>query len=59
MARNKVQFQKGVSLSEFIKHYGTEEQCFNALFAWRWPNGFQCPPLWLRQELPDDPPSAR
>ena len=31
MARNKVQFQKGISLSEFLKDYGTEEQCFHAL----------------------------
>ena len=43
MARNKVQFQKGISLNEFLKHYGTEEQCFSALYAWRWPNGFICP----------------
>lgn len=43
MARNKVQFQKGVSLNEFLSQYGTEEQCFNALYAWRWPDGFVCP----------------
>lgn len=43
MARNKVQFQKGISLPEFLKHYGTEEQCFDALCAWRWPEGFCCP----------------
>jgi len=43
MARNKVQFQKGISLSEFLQNYGTEEQCFDALYAWRWPQGFQCP----------------
>ena len=43
MARNKVQFQKGLSLNEFLKHYGTEDQCFDALYAWRWPQGFQCP----------------
>lgn len=43
MARNKVQFQKGVSLNEFIKDYGTEELCFAALYAWRWPEGFKCP----------------
>lgn len=43
MACNKVQFQKGYSLSEFIQSYGTEEQCFDALFQWRWPNGFSCP----------------
>jgi transposase-like protein len=43
MARNKVQFQKGVSLTEFIGNYGTEEQCFDALYAWKWPNGYKCP----------------
>ena len=43
MARNKVQFQKGVSLSDFLKDYGTQEQCFNALVEWRWPDGFRCP----------------
>lgn len=43
MARNKVQFQKGISLPEFIKNYGTEKQCFEALCAWRWPEGFRCP----------------
>ena len=43
MARNPVQFQKGISLSEFLGHYGTEEQCFEALYRWRWPHGFQCP----------------
>lgn len=43
MARNKVQFQKGISLNEFLKQYGTEEKCFDALFAWRWPDGFRCP----------------
>lgn len=43
MARNKVQFQKGVSLNEFIKQYGTEDQCFDALHALRWPDGFICP----------------
>ena len=43
MSQNKVQFQKGVSLPEFMGLYGTEEQCFNALFEWRWPDGFICP----------------
>ena len=42
MARNKVQFQKGISLSEFLKDYATEEQCFHALVKWRWPDGFRC-----------------
>jgi transposase-like protein len=43
MSRNHVQFQKGLSLNEFFSAYGTEEQCFEALFTWRWPNGFVCP----------------
>jgi len=43
MAKNKVQCQKGVSLNDFIMKYGTEEQCFDALYAWRWPDGYQCP----------------
>ena len=41
--KNKVQFQKGYSLSEFMKHYGTEAQCRQALFQWRWPQGYVCP----------------
>lgn len=43
MSRNKVQFQKGISLSDFLALYGTEAQCEQALFAWRWPQGFVCP----------------
>ena len=43
MARNNVQFQKGLSLNEFLKEYGTEEQCFEALYALRWLDGFCCP----------------
>ena len=43
MARNRVQFQKGYSLTQFMDEYGTEEKCREALFRWRWPNGFVCP----------------
>ena len=43
MAKSKIQFQKGYSLFEFLKDYGTEAQCENALFTWRFPNGFVCP----------------
>ena len=28
MARNPVQFQKGISLNAFLSLYGTEDQCF-------------------------------
>jgi len=43
MAKNKIQFQKGFSMQEFISQYGTEQQCRQALIQWRWPQGFQCP----------------
>jgi ISXO2-like transposase domain/Transposase zinc-ribbon domain len=43
MARDKVQFQRGLSDVEFDRLYGTEEKCREALFRWRWPEGFECP----------------
>jgi hypothetical protein len=43
MAMNKVQFQKGLSMQEFLDRYGSAEQCEQALKAWRWPQGFVCP----------------
>lgn len=43
MARNKVQFQRGLSDVEFERLYGTEEKCRETLTAWRWPKGFECP----------------
>jgi len=43
MPKNTVQFQKGLSLSNFLSEYDTEEQCFSALVNLRWPNGFVCP----------------
>lgn len=48
MPRNKVQFQKGMSLSDFLIRYGTEIQCEQALFTWRWPRGFVCPECCYR-----------
>ena len=36
MAMNRVQFQKGLSLPEFIQRFGTEEQCATALETARW-----------------------
>ena len=41
--KNKIQFQKGQSLPEFLESYGTDQQCEDALFQARWPEGFQCP----------------
>ena len=43
MARNAVQFQKGLSEPEFERLYGTEEQCRAVVVASRWPDGFTCP----------------
>ena len=43
MARNPMQMQKGLSLSQLNASYGTEEQCEAAVEAWRWPDGFVCP----------------
>lgn len=43
MSKNKIQFQNGYSLPELFHDYGSEEQCTQALFQWRWPNGFVCP----------------
>ena len=43
MARNTVQFQKGLSEPAFEQQYGTEEQCRAAVVASRWPDGFACP----------------
>jgi len=43
MARNQVQFQKGLSEVGFDEMYGSEAQCHAALVKWRWPDGFACP----------------
>ena len=43
MARNMVQFQKGLSEPAFEHQYGTENQCRAAVIQLRWPNGFECP----------------
>src|SRR3954453_4590550 len=43
MARNTVQFQKGLNEAAFEDSSGTEEKCRAAVIASRWPNGFECP----------------
>src|SRR5947209_2379402 len=43
MARNPVQFQRGMSLAMFRQRYGSDEQCHEALISMRWPSGFVCP----------------
>lgn len=43
MAINAVQFQAGLSMTDFIGQYGTEAKCYRALYRSRWPGGFRCP----------------
>ena len=43
MAMNRVQFQSGLSMAEFIREFGTEAKCYRALYRMRWPQGFRCP----------------
>lgn len=43
MGMNAVQFQKGLSLSKFIRRYGSQEGYEQAVLSWRWPCGFACP----------------
>lgn len=43
MMKNKVQFQPGMSLVDFQQQFGNEEQCRNAVYQWRWPQGYTCP----------------
>jgi transposase-like protein len=43
MAMNRVQFQPGLSMAEFMEKYGSDDQCEAALIESRWPQGFACP----------------
>ncbi len=43
MAMNRIQFQHGMSMPEFLKLFGTEALCSAALESARWPDGFLCP----------------
>jgi transposase-like protein len=43
MSKNPIQFQKGLSLPEFLEKYGTDKQCQESLIKLRWPQGFVCP----------------
>ena len=40
---NGIQFQKGVSLPDFMARYGSEPQSEAAFIHARWPQGFRCP----------------
>ena len=43
MPMNRVQFQRGLSMAEFMSQYGSDAQCEAALVDSRWPKGFTCP----------------
>lgn len=40
---NRIQFQPGISLSEFLADYDTEDRCAATIESARWPTGFECP----------------
>ena len=42
MPINAIQFQRGLSLAQFLQRYGSEAQCEAALVAARWPQGWRC-----------------
>ncbi|MBN9367819.1 MAG: transposase, partial [Comamonadaceae bacterium] len=42
MSINAIQFQRGLSLAQFLQRYGSEAQCEAALVAARWPQGWRC-----------------
>ena len=42
MAINRIQFQPGLSMTEFFQLYGNEKQCEEALEKSRWPDGYKC-----------------
>ena len=42
-SRSEIHFQPGVSLIEFQRRFGTEEQCRKHLLRLKWPEGYRCP----------------
>ena len=48
MAPNPVQFQKGISLNEFLSLYGTEQQCFRRPVPMAMAQRLRVPQLWPR-----------
>ena len=41
MAMNRIQFQSGLSIHEFIDRFGTVAKCEQTLIEWRWPQGYE------------------
>ena len=50
MTMNRVQFQPGLSMAEFMDRYGSDDKCEAALIDSRWPAGLCLPGLRLRAE---------
>lgn len=48
MLKDKVQFQKGLSLRAFLDSYGSESQCEHVLLRIRWPHGLDCSASFCR-----------
>lgn len=40
--RNHIQLQKGLSLEEFQRRFGTEHKCIKVVENIRWPKGYEC-----------------
>ena len=49
MARNRIQFQKGLSEADFAALYSDEIRCRQWIVRWRWPEGFRCPKSYGRE----------
>ena len=49
MKMNRVQFQPGLSMAEFMERYGSDDKCEAALIESRWPAGFACPSCGCEQ----------
>ena len=50
MSRSVIQFNKGISLPEFQRLYGSDAQCEAALEMARWPDGFRGPRCYYGRE---------
>lgn len=59
MAMNRVQFQPGLSMPEFMDQYGTEEQCEDAVFASRCQKEHPQAGLSLEEVLPRNIASSK
>jgi hypothetical protein len=49
MSNQQIQFQAGLSIPEFLRSFGTQAQCAEALKLARWPHGFRCPRCCLAE----------